>query len=239
VLIAPAWSSDAIAVVDSHVKCLLGGVRDQQWMTSKAAIPMLNRAGIYRAVMADGTASAVTLSEPHSAGGACEGTIEMETSPAPSSGKPFVVIGGEWKAQPRPVVNLIAGKGRYTAAIQWALEERGVEGTPEIRQLLRTDLDGDGKDEVIAVVAGRSKQYSAVLVRKLIEGRVKTLVATLEKDKEGDAPSEHTVALVADLNGDGTAEIVVHGRYTQGIFTVVYALEKEKVRQVLSCACGG
>jgi hypothetical protein len=241
-----AFTAEAVAVVDSNVKCLLGGVRDAKWLTSTEAASVLKKGGRYRVVRADGTWTVAALSRPESAGGACEGTLAMEVSPEPVGGKPFIVIGGGWKPQPRPVADIIGGKGRYTAALKEFLLSKGVHEAPAIRQLLRTDLDGDGTDEVIAVVQNFSEddskasgRYSAVLVRKVIDGRVKTLVAAFEKDPREDGPSDHNVAIIADLNGDGTMEIVVHGRYTQGIFTIAYSVEGSDVRRVLSCACGG
>lgn len=226
-LIAPSiFAAETFAVVDSHVKCLLGGVQNGRWLTAEDALPTLHRSTTYRSIQPSGASSIASLANPESAGGACEGTIAMEPSPAPSDEKPFIIIGGDWTAQPRPVRDISAGRARYKAALN-------VPSATDIRQLIRTDLDGDGTDEVIAVV--RTSSYSAVLVRKVIGGEVKTLKATFETQD----PSEHTVALIADLNGDGISEIVVHGRYSQGIFTVVYALEKNEIRKVLSCACGG
>jgi hypothetical protein len=211
-----AFTADAVAVVDSNVKCLLGGVRDAKWLTGTEAASVLKKGGRYRVVRADGTWTVAALSRPESAGGACEGTLAMEVSPEPVGGKPFIVIGGGWKPQPRPVADIIGGKGRYTAALKEFLLSKGVHEAPAIRQLLRTDLDGDGTDEVIAVVQNFS-----------------------EDDPREDGPSDHNVAIIADLNGDGTMEIVVHGRYTQGIFTIAYSVEGSDVRRVLSCACGG
>jgi hypothetical protein len=246
-LVPPAASAtDAIAVVDSNVKCLLGGVRDGKWLASTETVSALKKEGRYRVVRADGTWTVAALSPPESAGGACEGTLAMEVKPEPAGGRPFIVIGGGWKPQPRPVTDIRAGKGRYTAAVKEFLESKGVHAAPEIRQLFRTDLDGDGTDEVIAVVQNFSEsdnraagRYSAVLVRKVMNGRVRTLAATFEKDPREDGPSDHNVAIIADLNGDGLMEIVVHGRYKQGIFTTAYTVDGDKVAPVLSCACGG
>lgn len=227
-----AHAADPAAVLDSHVRCILGGVKQSVWMPSDP----VSTSGSFRAVYAGGTSMPVTVGNVESAGGACEGTRSATLTPAPSGNTPFVVLSGTWNPQPRPVEDVSKHKARYARALQLFLASKGLREQAEIGQILRADLDGDGQAEVIAVLH-HPGSYSAILVRRQSQARVRTLTASLERD--GEDLSEQRVAMLADLNGDGRMEIIVHGEYQQGIFTAVYALDGESIRKVMSCACGG
>jgi hypothetical protein len=227
-----SMAAEATAIVDSHVRCLLGGASAKAWI---ADAPVSTH-GAFRVVGPVGRSTPVRLGNIESAGEACEGTRTAAVHPAPPEGKPYVVMSGDWNPQPRPVEDIFSNKNRYSAAIRQFLATRGIEEQGEIRQILQADLDGDGNAEVIAVVRNPDS-FAAVLVRRQEKGRVQTLIADLETSE--DDLSEHNIAMIADLNGDGMMEIVVYGEYKQGVFTAVYTLEGGGVRKVLSCACGG
>ncbi|MBL8229623.1 MAG: VCBS repeat-containing protein [Bryobacterales bacterium] len=226
------YAADPTAILDSHVRCILGGVKEGAWIPTGP----VSTTGSFRAVYAGGVSIPVSVGGVESAGEACEGTRSATLTPVPPGNLPFVVFSGKWNPQPRPVEDLSKHKGRYARAFQRFLADQGLREQAEVGQTLRADLDGDGQPEIIAVLR-HPGSYTAILVRRQSQGRVSTLIASLEKD--GEDLSEQRIAMLADLNGDGRMEIIVHGEYKQGIFTAVYALDRESIRKVMSCACGG
>lgn len=225
-------AGDVPAIVDSHVGCVLGGSQAGKWLTDAAVTSQ----GSFRMVGPQGKSTQVSLGAIESAGEACEGTRTAKVRPTPPEGQAYVVMSGAWNPQPRPVEDITANKGRYTTAIERFLASKGIRERGEIRQLLRADLDGDGNAEVIAVVRN-PEHFAAVLVRREAGGRIQTMIADLETNE--DNLSQHHIAMVSDVNGDGVMEFVVHGQYKQGLFTAVYTLEAGAVRKAMSCACGG
>ncbi len=118
------------------------------------------------------------------------------------------------------------------------LEPLGILSEPEVYQQLVVDLEGDGTDEVVIVarhvaddVIARPGDYSVVLLRKIIEGEWQT--AILETSlAEPDSPYvlSHSVAAVADLNGDGKMEIVVDAVYYEGAGSVGVRVHQRRPR---------
>lgn len=131
----------------------------------------------------------------------------------------------------------------------------------KIKQLIRTDLENDGKKEIIIVgshlsyyppTAGEKKPnlkarankgaYSVALLRQIVGGKVvtTTLWADLHQFEttEQDTQVENEILGVHDLNGDGKKEIIFSSRYYEGESTAVLEIIGNKVKEVLSCGCG-
>jgi hypothetical protein len=129
-----------------------------------------------------------------------------------------------------------------------------VAGTPAVKltQVIRTDLEGDGVDEVIVAAttipddwfASEVGDYSIVYLRKLIEGEVQTAVLGVSVIEDlDDLLSElvvFEVSAVADLNGDGTMEIVLNGTVWEGAFLQAWEYVNDDLGPVeaLVCGCG-
>lgn len=141
----------------------------------------------------------------------------------------------------------------YAEAARPLLAERGIEdSSPEVVQILRVDLDGDGRDEV-AVVAERiadqqgllaqSGDYSIVFVRSLVDEQVVTSVIadTVADPDPGETPfvESHRVSALADLNGDGRMELAVASKYYEGAGVGFFELGDDgRVERILSSGCG-
>jgi hypothetical protein len=141
----------------------------------------------------------------------------------------------------------------YIQATSELLETR-VDGIPIINltQVIRTDLEGDGSDEVIVaattipddLISSQVGDYSIVYLRKVIEGEVQTailgesIVDNLDNLFQDLAVFE--IAAVSDLNGDGQMEIVVNGRVWEGAFLQAWEYINDDLGpvEVLSCGCG-
>jgi hypothetical protein len=113
-----------------------------------------------------------------------------------------------WKAAPRAIQALPLQNAVYQKVVADELKTRGIKAGVEMTQLYKTDLDGDGADEVI-VVAQRPKidanssnpnngggyalkayDYALVMVRKVVAGKVKNFVLSenhITKDFDNEA----------------------------------------------------
>ena len=129
-----------------------------------------------------------------------------------------------------------------------------VPGIPVVNltQVIRTDLEGDGTDEVIVaastipddLISSQVGDYSIVYLRKVIEGEVQTAILGVSVVEDLDNLFQNLavfeVAAVADLNGDGKMEIVINGTVWEGAFLQAWEYINDDLGpvEVLSCGCG-
>ena len=161
------------------------------------------------------------------------------------------VLTQPWPLKPRPV----AVTGTAPAAYQ-ALGEAAFEGEPvdasqgEIEQLVVADLDGDGDDEALASFEfvqpsagpGAPGDLAALLVVD-VETRAADTVLLTAVDQDADEETfplieRYRVLDVADLNGDGRMEVLVHAWYYEGASVIVYTYDGTEFTQVLATGCG-
>jgi len=169
--------------------------------------------------------------------------------PAPAD-VPRLGVAGNWNAQPRPVQELSTAEPTYRQAVADLLRAQGIH-QPDVRliKVARTDLEGDGVDEVL-IAATRHEQgwtgvkagdYSLVVLRKVIHNMVQTIpIATVfyPQDRPFGDIAEYTLTGVLDLNGDGTMEIVVDGSYFESVSTTVFEAIGNQVQSELNVYCG-
>ena len=164
--------------------------------------------------------------------------LDLEPNPYegfdPFSSKP-IGIDADWNLVPYPVSELPLDSAVYADIVSDHLASRGfVEVDPEIVQLYRVDLEGDGADEVVIVADNHGGAffqqgvYSVVLVRRVIEEEVQTAVlheSIVPDDLEADEFAFSVVArlaAIADLDDDGAMEIVLDSAYYEGAGTEVW-----------------
>lgn len=160
-----------------------------------------------------------------------------------------VAISAPWVLQ-QHLFQTIADDGTYAGFASALLSTRGLNvPTPVIKQLLRTDLEGDGVNEVIVVAEDvtpgllmEQGDYSIAFLRKVVDGQVQTAVlgATVVTDAESPFGASFSVGAVADLNGDGRMEIVLNSAYFEGLGVEVIEYVNDDLGTVtqLQVGCG-
>jgi hypothetical protein len=119
----------------------------------------------------------------------------------------------------------------------------------DIRQTIRTDLDGDGaEDWIINAVhehptEARKGDYSVVLVLKSAGTSTRTFIVQDEVTLE-DSPYASTlwvndVVAVLDIDGDGQMEIIMSGTYLYGGGWELIRFEQGGFEHILFCGCDG
>ncbi len=141
-----------------------------------------------------------------------------------------VAVAANWNVVPHKVEVLSNDNQTYKDAVSDVLNGQGViDPDPTLRQVIQTDLEGDGVEEVL-IVAGYDgplfeaspSDYSITIMRKLIEGQVQTAILSFYVVPPGETEDlgwyfeSYRIAAVADLNGDGRMEIVTNDSYFEG-----------------------
>lgn len=160
-----------------------------------------------------------------------------------------LAISAPWDLQPH-LFETLSDDGTYAGFASALLSTRGLTvANPVIKQLLRTDLEGDGVNEVIVVAEDvtpgllmEEGDYSVAFLRKVIEGSVETAIlgATVVTDAESPFGASFSVGAVADLNGDGKMEIALNSAYFEGLGVEVVEYVNDDLGTItqLQVGCG-
>jgi hypothetical protein len=238
--------------------CVMGGVRDGKWVKAEDMAPLMKggeRYGLYSLTSKVGEQIG---QKPASEGAPCSETMYVKGLSKEEGATGLIAVGGNWNALPRVPKVESNNSPVYRAAVADLLKRNGI-ARPQVNivKVLRVDLDGDGTEEVL-INATRVKRwesgsitpefdagdYSVVLVRKVVRGKVQTIVLDGEyhpkagRQEDEGPPNEYALSAVLDLNGDGQMEIIVQGGYYEGDWKTVYALHGIKVENIFGCGCG-
>lgn len=160
-----------------------------------------------------------------------------------------IAVTGVDDPQPRRAEELDPSGATYRDAAREVLADLGLdEADPNVVQVVRADLDGDGSDEVV-VVAERITDsllgpppgdYSIVFLRQVVDGAIKTTVIEGHVTEAGTQSIDRfRIDAVADVNGDDRMEIVVHYDYYEGAGQRVFELQTDgTVTAALVGGCG-
>ncbi|MEZ5666704.1 MAG: hypothetical protein R3F55_04570 [Alphaproteobacteria bacterium] len=233
-------------------QCLLGGVDGRGGFVGyEEAAPRMQASAPIRWVDLAGVEGTGTSNPPVPMDIPCEYAYVSDAGPAPAGIGGYVGVPGDWNPLPAALALHSPQSQTYSAA---ALDYFASIAHPTtqatLTQVIRTDLEGDGVDEVLITVKDDSDgwpttihpgDHSAILLRRLRGGTVETVVVDGEfydAYYEFAAPTEFEVLAVADLNGDGVAEIFARADYYEGSSFTVYQLVGGQPVLALSCGCG-
>lgn len=229
---------------------LLGGSKNGAWVKAETVSLPLKTLIKMRAVTLQGIGKAsVTMENIGEEYGACPENKVFELAPEIESG---IVVGAnaEWNLVPRIPKSIAVTDKTYQKIAADFLKTKGIAKTKiNLSQILQIDLEGDGKMEIVITgnfyKKGMTEEqsagdYSFAFVRKIVKGRAQNIL--IEGDfftKRGyfDPPNEREIAAVADLNGDGKMEIVLHTFYYEGSWEQVFEMKGGKISKVLEVNC--
>ncbi len=172
------------------------------------------------------------------------------TATPPGFGYSAVALPAIWPLHPRPVVVVEASIPAYEAAGQAVFADDPVDASlGTVEQIVLADLDGDGDEEALvsfehvdeSAIVGAPGDLSAILLIATATGTSTTVVSSFVGPLEDGVTSiidRFRVLGVADLNGDGRMEVVVHSWYYEGAGAIVFEYDGTSLNDVLSTGCG-
>ena len=247
----PAWSagsdSEAVPIVTD---LLLGGWLNGNWVDADTIASYVPAGKLYHAYSFDGPMSDLTGEAPKQESDGCE-YWSVSFGDGITAGDSMLAVGSTTPGMPRRPRLLVGGLKPYEELVAGYLKKNKISADPEIQQLVRVDLDGDGSEEVV-VVAGNADAsrpifikdtYSLVLFRRIVDGKVVTSVIHehyYDEDLEGeaDSPSAYAVVFTVDINGDGVLELLLNGRYYEGFWYEIHEFKNGELKKVLSDGLG-
>ena len=162
-------------------------------------------------------------------------------------------VSGGWELFPQVVEVLPTDNATYEDATRDLLAPFGIDDPdPQLLQVLRVDLEGDGVDEVIVVaerlqtgelIGASEGDYSVAYLRKVIEGEVQEALLGFSRVQdlaEGEFGfiEVFRVPAVLDLDGDGQMEIVTQGFYYEGSWTEAWEYVDDDLGPVVTLTVG-
>lgn len=164
-----------------------------------------------------------------------------------------IALKANWNLYPRGFKNQSLNQEIYYNLVIEHLEKAGVLN-PEtnLKQVIRVDLDGDNTEEVL-ISADNTNDYkfeqvkkgdnAIVLFRKIVNGKVIDQVVEQDIRKEDEKEVSifrylFHIENFADLDGDGTMEVIIRHWYYEGESWGIYKLKDNKLVLIASNGFG-
>jgi hypothetical protein len=219
---------------------IVGVLSGQQWLENQNAAKLIVGGESIRLFSHTGVTGKAKVGKPESLGAPCEETFGVGLTPTHKAKAFEIGVTGTWNPRPRAMTVLPNNSVPYLKIAKDFLVQKGLKNpVVKLTSLLKTDFDNDKSDEVFLVgrhfqesssgdyfppVYGKKGDYSFVLMRKIVNGKVQTISLgddVLLKDIEIDSDTRHLaqfydIAGLLDLNHDGTLELVSYGAYYEG-----------------------
>ena len=227
---------------------LLGGTENGKWLSPETVAPQLSDGEMYHIYGVDGPTGSAKGKTP-GYDQFCQGYL-VETDSYPFGGR-AVGVTGNWDVMPRLAQEISTDNATYVEVLKtWLVGQNIPEPVVEIDQILRVDIEGDGTDEILISAShfveptGHSValgDYSLVVMRKVIGNSVVTIPIIADyyyQEVEIQFPLTYAALFVADLNADGTLEILVGVERWEGTGVLVYEVEGTNIQMIFRLICG-
>jgi hypothetical protein len=239
-----------VPIVEMRTHGLLGGVENGKWIEAKRVAPILKNKTEYILLGTNSVPGDKLIGEKPQALEICEDYFEVSFGGETKNG---VGIGSaaKWNLMPREVKEISKTDATYLKIVDDFARSKGIiKPIAKISQSFRVDLDGDGIEEVLLaatnyrnklVARANAGDYSFLLLRKIFGGKAQNILIAGEfypRPNSFSAPNEYSIRAIADLNGDGRMEIVMHAAYYEGAGSEIYDVSGAKPKMVLGTGCG-
>jgi len=241
-------------IIDAKYGWLYGGTIDGKWVGDDAFKAKIKGGEQYRLYSATKFLGIERGSTPEDVP---EESLHVEVDLKKELLKENTVIGicGDWNALPRVPKFQQTGQPAYQQAVHEFLAGKGLpKAKVHITQIWRIDLMGTGVEDVLISATtdrkgygdeatGQIGDYSMVLLRRIVKGKVVTIplkLALYPNQKAVDSaeiePLKFTIDAVLDVDGDGREEIIVRDDDHFGIGKTIIQVHGMTLKEVLSAS---
>jgi len=169
----------------------------------------------------------------------------------PGFGYSAIALPSSWSLRPRQVALLAGGVPAYQQLGIDAFADEPVDASlGTVTQIVVVDLDDDGTDEAIVAFervdetapSGADGDLAAMLLIDTATRTSQTIVSNAVVATPGADETliteRYRVLDVADLNGDGKMEVIIHAWNFESASVIAYEYDGTALNQVLSTGCG-
>lgn len=230
---------------------LLGGSRSGRWLSSKAIARSVVGGERYRLLTLAGDVGRSTGGRASAANSASGAQIGVTLQ-----GRKLDALGlcADWNARPHAVRLISAPRQLDTQAAKFVLRAHGMGGAAiHITQVVEADLLGNSGHDVLITATSREgiaesdeapnrNDYSFVAAYRPGGAKVPLLLGDGyfggSGNKRVSGPEKSSIVAVADLNGDGSMEVVVDASVYEGSGVAVFTPSRYVWKRVLSASDG-
>ena len=231
---------------------LLGGVENGKFLDAKTTVGRLKgeiKFSLFN--FKSGRKGEFSLGAIKNDGDACPENYYMQ--PGLDVAADFALgTNASWEILPRRWQSVSLTSADYKKAVADVLRLRGLPKSPvKIKQAVETDLDGDGKPEVLLVAhhyaedASKNAKvgsYSFLIIRKTVGAKTQNVFVegSFFTRQTEYYMGEYSLSGIADLNGDGKMEFIVNISGYEEHWTKVFEIKAGKPAEIkaLSYYCG-
>ncbi len=251
----------ALAPWDSSIPEVVGAFSDKKWANSEQSATLIS-GDTFKFYSHAAPTGSFKAGKPESMGVPCEETFSVPLKPSHKSKAFEIGISATWNPRPRAVTVLPNTSLAYVKIASEFLSQKGLKNIlVKLTSVIKTDFDNDLTDEVFIVgrhfqesgsgdyfppAGGKKGDYSFVLMRKIVAGKVQTISVAGDvslKDIDIEASNRHLemlydIAGLLDLNGDGKLEVVLYSAYYEGYNFEITEWNGKKFVSRTSSGCG-
>ncbi len=231
---------------------LLGGAENGKFLDAKTTVGRLKgdtKFSLFN--FKSGRKGEFSLGAIRDDGGACPENYYLQ--PELNIAADFAVgTNANWEILPRQAQNASLIDAVYKKTVADVLRLRGLSKSPvKIKQAVQTDLDGDGKSEVLLVAHhyaeddlknAKTGNYSFLIIRKTVGTKTQNIFVggSFYRRQTDYFDGEYSIAGIADFNGDGKMEVLVMISGYEENWVKVFETKAGKLAEIkaLSYYCG-
>ena len=246
-----------LGVTPEGEACLMGGSLRNVIAEPDVLVDFMKHKQSYALVhLGDTRGEVVAIGAPETPeqGGDCEESFIQELTLSPEQLGLLQIavkgsIGDTKKRLPKSVKELSRLSKPHIKLVMDYLVKAGLKDPKvHLRQVIETDIDGDGKTETLINALNTSNgdtlkgEYSLVLLVRggLNEPQIVEIHKEISMEDEAE-PSlivAQTIVSLIDLEDDGKLELVLYGAFAFGEGWQVLRVRKDNSEQILFCGCG-
>ena len=252
ILVFGCYGQDFCALIDAGHGLLIGGTNKGILLAQDKAAGLMSGKENYKLYSLSGFLRSAAGARPENGLEPCTEQYFVDIGIEADYSEVIIGLSCSWDPLPKVLKIQSTQQETYNLVVYEMLKKRGISNpVVNVTAIIRTDLEGDGTEEVVISATRYSGSnpadampgdYSLIFVRKIINGKVENIVLdeTVYADKaEFSAPLRFKPVAILDIDHDGIMEVLISSDYYEGHSIRVFHLNSEnKAIELLNAGCG-